>query len=639
MAVRPSPNHADFSSRSAAWILLAVVFFYHAAGNSAFFLIDRRPANYNELSHVIGAIEYLNRLVDEKDPYAASLHAFTGYPPIGAVASLAYAVGGRHHLSARFSQLLFSLILSASVYLLGRALFDRRTGVLAVFLLLTSPAACDLSRQYLLEWPLTAIAALAAYCLWRSDGFAERRWSLTAGLAVGLAALCKQTFFLFLAGPVLFVAAAAWQKSRPPESATETGAPKNRRHIWWWIVFAASWAMAAALYSPAHREAIDNWYRASTPWILPWGWAFFLVTGGCFTGVLLLFRWRAKPWRNALAAGLATIGLAGIWYFPIGLMNFLTYYQQMRFNAEVEHFSPWVMMKFYASYLEPYYLGPTLALVLPPVLLLAGYQLFRPKKEISAKQPAAPWLFLTVWAAIPVAVLPFISIQNEMNLVPALPPVYLAIAALLTLPWRRNAGFGWRLVFSLGSLAAIFGGLLTTGLFPGAGGFRPLPFGLSDGLANRLTPWKFSYENYLVPRPESWHEEDIAQAILQAGLGPKPRLLMMDENFYYNGNTFYYLFKLRHRELTVETQWWDDHDWLAADPDGRPRLDSFDVIFYRRPWKAIYEQKIQAGEKINLWRTYAYLDDPPPDFALHFRPGESWPFPDGSTAYLLYRQR
>ncbi|MCZ7582882.1 MAG: hypothetical protein M5R36_05825 [Deltaproteobacteria bacterium] len=51
-----------------------------------------------------------------------------------------------------------------------------------------------MSRQYLLEWPLTSLSAFAAYAIWRAEGYENKRWAYVAGLAVGLAALAKQTF-------------------------------------------------------------------------------------------------------------------------------------------------------------------------------------------------------------------------------------------------------------------------------------------------------------------------------------------------------------------------------------------------------------------------------------------------------------
>lgn len=566
MAAKTSPTQPAGYSRIAAWMLLGAVLFYHLGTNSAFYLIDQRPANDHELSHVIGAIDYLDRLAEGKNPYTAWRLCSSGYPPVGAIAAAAYTIGGRHHLAARFSQLLFSLVLAGSIFLLGQALFDSWTGVLAAFLMLTSPAACEISRQYLLEWPLTAMTTMAALLLWRGNGFAERRWSLGAGLAVGLAALCKQTFFFFLAGPILYAAVLCLIDRGRAKSAAKT------------------------------------------------------------------------PLRNGLLAGMIAVAVAGIWYFSIGLSNFLGYYRQMSDQAGDAHFSPSAMMYFYQSHLLPYYLTPGLAIIVLAALAPAVFLYRRARKSTTSDETFKPWLFLALWLAIPVFTLQFISIQNEMTLVPALPSLFLAVAALLTAPWRLKSGLVPRAIFALLLIAVVINGHLNAGLFFGPRGYEPLPLGLSKTPLLHLTPHKYAYENYMMPRPEPWHEEEIATAIFKAGRGPKPRLLMMDETPYLNANTFWYLFKLQQREVEVENQWRDDRDWLAPGPDGKPLLYSFDAIFFRQPWRTLYGEVIDNGERPNLWRIFAYLTNPPDDFWQVFRPAGHWLLPDGSLAYLLLQR-
>ncbi|MCZ7582883.1 MAG: hypothetical protein M5R36_05830 [Deltaproteobacteria bacterium] len=109
-----------------AAVIVAAVFIFHVATNLSFLHAEKRPANINELSHVIAPIDFLNLLVDQPDPHVAYMVAFSGYPPAGAVATVFYALLGRAHESAQISQLLFSLLAIACLYALGAAAFRPR---------------------------------------------------------------------------------------------------------------------------------------------------------------------------------------------------------------------------------------------------------------------------------------------------------------------------------------------------------------------------------------------------------------------------------------------------------------------------------------------------------------------------------
>ena len=642
--------------------LLALLVF-HFSTNIWFIKADNRPCNINELSHVIGAIDFLNLLIDQEDKYSAYLQAFSGYPPAGIIATLAYAILGRDHESSQLSQLFFSILLIGGLFGIGKKLFGTPTGLLAVFLCLTAPASNEVSRQYLLEWSLTAMTTLSAFFLLLSEGFSNRKYAILAGVFIGLSALCKQTFLVFLAGPVLF-AFFQWI-AQIRSGAVAKYEEKNSARLIAGISISAlvSILISWAIYSGTHRAALDNWFAAVSGKQTPWAMGFLIATAVLLCGVLVLMQLRPTPIRNALGSGMLAVFIASLWYFPKGLMNFMTYYNQMQMNVEKSKMTPGSLLHFYYEFLQTYYLGP----VLLWLLIAAGgcvglIFILSPwfKRHFFLREalpPSKNILFVFLWFFIPALAFFFINIQNEMNTVPLLPPLYLAGAALLArldLPYSKKtlrqirAGraalsaripkyffFGMRYLLIF---VALINGLAMSWVFKSGTEYKALPFGISEKTAKKLMPRKFNDLNYLVPWPGSWHEKEITQAMIQATKLERPRILIMDVDFYFSWNTFWYMFKLAHHDAEIQTQWYDDRPMLV-EKDGEIPLFGYDVILYRQPWKKIYANAYNDYlEYKNLWKTYSYLSSPPETFTQKYKKQGHWDLPDDSTAFVLVKQ-
>lgn len=640
--------------RAAGHLALAAILVIHLATNLSFIAADSRPANINELSHVMPAIDFANLLHNQPDPRAAYLIAFSGYPPVGVVASLAYGLMGRVHDSAQISQLLFSLVAILSLYALGAGLFGRGTGLLAAAFFVSSPAVCEVSRQYLLEWPLCALSTLAVFFLWRARGYSDKTYAYLAGAAIGASALCKQTFLIFLAGPLL-VSAWTWLRAIREGPGGEPNIPRR----WGRMVpaLAVGPILALLLYPENTRNAIDVWFSISAGSRGHWGLVFALITALLASGVTGLILLGAGPVANALGAGGLAILVASLWYFPKGIGNWLTYAGQMKMN--VATMSPLSLMNFYLAHLKSYYLGVIPYLVMIPVATLALCVLAarRPLSRHFYRAEQGPLsegpMLCAAWLVVPVLSFFFINIQNEMNTVPIMPPLSLLAAFLVTRlfpPYSRRRRAGGALPLSarlirgfLGSigvlaiLAIVVAGLATAMIFPdGKGGYRELPYPAADRTAS-LFPRKGNTLNYLVPMSRDWHVETIVDRIIKEIPGGSPRVLSMDVNFYFSWNTFWYEFKLRNREVIIETQWDDDRD-ILSNPEKEGRILSFDAIVYREPWRQVYESsRNDYIDYKNLWKTYEYLEDPPEEFRRRYAEKGRYELPDGTYAVLLLK--
>ncbi|MFH1202397.1 MAG: glycosyltransferase family 39 protein [Candidatus Omnitrophota bacterium] len=90
----------------------------------------------------------------------------------------------------------FAILLFAS-YGIGNTLYNFKVGVLSAFLVSMFPAVFALSRVFMVDFALMSMVALTFY-LFALNRFASTKFSLLIGIIIGLGALLKQSYFIFL---------------------------------------------------------------------------------------------------------------------------------------------------------------------------------------------------------------------------------------------------------------------------------------------------------------------------------------------------------------------------------------------------------------------------------------------------------
>jgi Dolichyl-phosphate-mannose-protein mannosyltransferase len=90
------------------------------------------------------------------------------------------------------------------VYHLGKLLYGRRAGILAMTLLAVMPYHVTVSRQVLLDAPMVFFATAALYALVRYCLYHAARWIVVAGALMGLAILTKETAVVLFGGAYCF---------------------------------------------------------------------------------------------------------------------------------------------------------------------------------------------------------------------------------------------------------------------------------------------------------------------------------------------------------------------------------------------------------------------------------------------------
>ncbi len=137
------------------------------------------------------------------------------------------------------------------VFVLGLLLYGRRAGAVSALLLAVMPYHVIITRQVLLDGPMTFFATAALVCLAMLARTGQGRWLVAAGSCLGLAALTKETaiilvmsVFVFLSlvprfwRPVRFVvgagaAALALALTYPLVTALSGGGKSGQSYLLW----------------------------------------------------------------------------------------------------------------------------------------------------------------------------------------------------------------------------------------------------------------------------------------------------------------------------------------------------------------------------------------------------------------------
>jgi 4-amino-4-deoxy-L-arabinose transferase-like glycosyltransferase len=130
---------------------------------------------------------------------------------------------GTHDVYGRLLTTAFGLATVFLVYKIGRLLYGRPTGVAAACVLAAMPYHVVVSRQVLLDGPMTFFATLALFCVASYAVHRRPAWLYAAGGAMGLTFLSKETGILLLGSIYAFFALAPVLRTRLRDFAIAAG--------------------------------------------------------------------------------------------------------------------------------------------------------------------------------------------------------------------------------------------------------------------------------------------------------------------------------------------------------------------------------------------------------------------------------
>jgi hypothetical protein len=156
--------------------------------------------------------EYYNAIRNcDVSKIIANIRNNADFPPLyeQSAAALLLLTGKSWVMMNLLNNMFYLFILLAAIYLLGSALFDRTTGLIAVVLISAHPFSFSIFRRFSLDFSLTAVVTLSIFFLFKSDLLRIRKWSIFFAVSSGIGMLIKEPFAAFLIGPVSYCAITA----------------------------------------------------------------------------------------------------------------------------------------------------------------------------------------------------------------------------------------------------------------------------------------------------------------------------------------------------------------------------------------------------------------------------------------------
>jgi hypothetical protein len=204
------------------YFVIALLFILSAGvSNYLFFKDDNYATGVDSHNHLFFSIEFFYRILCIVQDSAISLLAKTikviglqgkslhgdAYWPNGLnfTSSIFYFLVGKSIFSAKLSLLPYLFILLLSTYLIGKIMFSDPVGLLATFLLFMYPMIFMSSRQFQLDFPLTAMVTLTILLLLKSNNFRNIEYSIFSGFSLGWTMLIKGQAMIFIIWPLLWI--------------------------------------------------------------------------------------------------------------------------------------------------------------------------------------------------------------------------------------------------------------------------------------------------------------------------------------------------------------------------------------------------------------------------------------------------
>lgn len=215
-------NYSDGSGKIYPSLLLAVLIVFHIANNSYWLSRDFSVSGIDVEHHLLLQLCFFDSFLKIIQNHSLSvIEKLSGIAPLFKepildmpviwphfvyfISSL-FLLVQRSHLAAKLSMLVFFVILIFSTYGIGKKAADKKTGLMAAVIVSFYPMIFEGSRQYSLDFPLTAFVALSVFLLLQTRSFEDTRYSILCGLSFGVAMHIKIQH-LFFTMPVLAVVA------------------------------------------------------------------------------------------------------------------------------------------------------------------------------------------------------------------------------------------------------------------------------------------------------------------------------------------------------------------------------------------------------------------------------------------------
>jgi 4-amino-4-deoxy-L-arabinose transferase-like glycosyltransferase len=219
--------------------VLGLLWLSHVGANVFWLARDTRPPTYDMAGHASVTLRVANHIAAGELRPAARLLLVQNYPPLLYLTAAPLAIVGPPTIDTlTLVNLFFLALLMLATYGIARELVGPDYGLVAGALVSLYPLVYGLSRQLLVDFPLTTTVTLTVWLLLRAGRFDSSWRSLALGVALGFGVLSKTTFVSFVAAPLLIAAVRALKQ------------PSRRRLLNLGLAAATPAVMAARWYLP-----------------------------------------------------------------------------------------------------------------------------------------------------------------------------------------------------------------------------------------------------------------------------------------------------------------------------------------------------------------------------------------------------
>ncbi len=173
--------------------------------NIIWVLNETRPPHWDMARHLLYSVTYWDFLRHGK--LLSFILSYRYYPPFLYWSTLPFyaALGAKEWVSVLANNLIFGTTLLFSTYYLGKQLWNRKVGLLAAIVVITTPMIASQFREYQIDASLTAIVTLFILLLIKSNNFRETKYTIAIGIVAAIGMLDKWTFILAVLPVLLMV--------------------------------------------------------------------------------------------------------------------------------------------------------------------------------------------------------------------------------------------------------------------------------------------------------------------------------------------------------------------------------------------------------------------------------------------------
>lgn len=421
--------------RWAPALLVAALSLFHAINNWVWLNKNLISQGWDRIGSLVNSL-YYNQTLSEfslQAIFSATIQDAYRPPLFGLSMAAMYKLFGVSADVAVMANVVYMAVLLAASYGLGARLGGRRLGILGVVLVALIPLVFAMSRYSYFEFALTALTVLSVCLLLACDRFERKDFSILLGVSLGLGALVKRTFPVFVLGALTVV---VLQAGLPRKfwNWLRAGLRGRSRPRWrdLGIAVIGGLALAALWYLP-NRETAQAFSAGS--WLLPLWWVLFAVA-------IFFVLQPSSPGTNAVASGAVAAAIASVWYLPNGL-EFVRQILWLAWGIEdprgrtVDLSS----LSTYTDYLGSLFYGfsPIFSLLLIGTLvLLLLYAIRRRRRLLPVPWWSWAWWPILVTVFLAYAILSTSIYKEDRAITPVLPFLGIMLAAaLLQVPWRR----------------------------------------------------------------------------------------------------------------------------------------------------------------------------------------------------------